>query len=216
MTSKRQLSEADLTKIKGLSESFTEFVLGDIPPAYMCLKMCYPLFLHLKNKGFENISLRHGIVKDIRNGVPTDIPHHWINLEDSQETIIDPTIRQFSCAKTVTSVYIGNKTPCPYDENPDRSIYNDIVTMLLLNFSLDQTYKKFKNGNLREEISLDNEREIILKAAIIINNEIGIKLHSDYFSCVKQLLCEYSTDKELEVFSGLEGFCKLKDICSCK
>lgn len=213
MTSKRQLSNVDLTKIKSLSESFTEFVLGEIPPANMCLKMCYPLYLYLKNKGFKNISLRHGTVKDIKNGVSTGIPHHWINLEDSQETIIDPTIRQFSCAKTVTPVYIGNKSPCSYDENPDRSIYNSIATMLLLNFSLDQTYKKNKNGNLRKEINLKNEREIILKAAIIINNEIGIKLHSDYFSCVKQLLFEYSTDKELEAFYDLEGFRKLKDLC---
>lgn len=210
MTSKKQLTNSDLANIKKLSKSFVTSVLANIPPTNMCLKMCYPLHLHLKNNCIEN---------SIRKGKYGDIPHYWINLDDKDETIIDPTIRQFDFAKKMTAVYIG-KIPSYYNEDFSFKLTNqDNASGLLQAFVRNDTNKKFPahKVELEKEINLDGERKILLRAWTIINNELEenkkdfstSELHSEYFKIIKDVLCKYTDQSELNEFLELSEFRKL-------
>lgn len=98
--SMKQLTENEKRRIKKLTEGFISAVLKDDNPRYMCFNVCYPLSLHLENNGIES-----SIKSCWFNGKE---PHYFLTLGDEEETIIDPTIRQFE--NNMPGVYIGKKT----------------------------------------------------------------------------------------------------------
>jgi hypothetical protein len=103
------LTEEDRLCIKNLAENFTRSTLGETDPEHMCFTICYPLHLHLMNNGFNN---------SLSGGTYQNTSHYWLDLDDEDKTIVDPTIRQFN--KDAPFLFIGKK-PTDY---PDDSNYN--------------------------------------------------------------------------------------------
>lgn len=218
MTQPRQLSEADILKIEKLVDKFTADTLGDECPINMCFQVCYPLYLHLLNNDIPN---------SLRNGACENRNHYWLNLEDNDEIIIDPTIRQFVFAKHMPSIHKGMKPSC-FTEHfgfnftavyPTNAVVANMTDKLLTNFINSDRSKE-------EGIDLDSLRRIILRAGTIINNEmealenkagfIKTKRHLEYIEAVYVLLCKYTTDKQRAEFSDLKGFNNLCLKAKCK
>ncbi len=203
MTKKKKLSDSDFIKIKRLSESFTKFVLDKIPPKNMCFQTSYPLYLLLQKKHRPNFL-------NLKNGTCESRNHFWLELE---EIIIDPTITQFDFAKDMAPLYIGFKPCCfsenqsfvfPIQDNPS-GVVQTMSEKLLLNF-------KYERDGIPKlgEVNLDDERKLILKAAIFIDKEIDIRSQPDYFDCVKQLLSEFTNAEQLSEFSKIDRFDNLR------
>lgn len=147
-----QLLEHKKLQVKELVESFVAKTLYQQSSKKMCFALCYPLSMHLKNNGIENT---------IRNGYYSGTPHYWLNLEDENDTIIDPTVRQFD--ENAEYVFIGMKNQ-NYDEKQ---------------FNFDETYDLWKTRYLENDFPPDFNINVFLKitknAAIILESEFEQK-----------------------------------------
>jgi hypothetical protein len=165
----KQLTENDRLEIEKIAIKFTSNTLGNECPKGKCFTICYPLSLHLINNGVEN-SIRVGKFKD------TIITHFWLNLEDDNETIIDPTIKQFY--ENMPLVYIGKK-PEDYHECPKfcfKSWCKTWMERLLNNGSIEQPPYGLPEQIIQQVTKTKLDIKIYLKinykAAIILNSEI--------------------------------------------
>lgn len=78
---------------------FTEPTIGDECPKHLCFSTCFPLMLFLKINDV-NCSLTGGSCMGIR--------HFWVTLNEYDNVIIDPTIKQFK--PLADPIYIGSLT----------------------------------------------------------------------------------------------------------
>lgn len=198
----------NMKKLENLVFTFTSKTLGESSPNNTCFHVSYGLHLHLKNNGIEN---------SLRKGTCENINHYWINLEYNKEVIIDATIGQFSFAKNIP-YYIGQKLSC-YIDNLDFNFtdpkYDDnILHMWLSQFIHSISF--IEKGDITES-QLEDLLQINIKSAIIINNEIEenpeieakakkYKRYSDYFSGIRELLCNHTNEKQIKEFSNIKGF----------
>ncbi len=90
---------------------FTEPTIGDECPKHLCFSTCFPLMLFLKINDV-NCSLTGGSCMGIR--------HFWVTLNEYDNVIIDPTIKQFN--PLADPVYIGGLTN---DYTPDDVLFNE-------------------------------------------------------------------------------------------
>lgn len=111
--------------IKKLAEELAAKTYGTEIPKGLCFSICFPLSIL-----FDLFQIRHKISsgKSPKNGRYVD--HFWITLLDNENTIVDPTIRQFdpvnkkiidnleieSYVGRVDRVYIGKREQNPISE----------------------------------------------------------------------------------------------------
>jgi hypothetical protein len=84
-------------RVFDIATKFTKKTLGSENPKGLCFTICYPLHLHLNLNGFKN-SMKAGVVD-------YNLSHFWISL-DTENTMIDPTARQFDSSKPY--VFVGS------------------------------------------------------------------------------------------------------------
>lgn len=209
------IRQLDKEGISNLVNEFVEKVFAinsskEISPFNMCLRTCYPLHLHLKNNYVEN-----SIIK----GQCKNIPHYWINLEGEVETIIDPTIRQFDFARNFPFVYIGKKTSI-FEEDISYKFTDKDAIGLLQDFIVNHTNKSFPDYATKPKhlINLDEQRIVMLKAGLIISNEIEKKyennsnislLHQAYFKILKEIINKYTDEATKIGFSNNQEYFNL-------
>ena len=159
MNSIKKLSKEDILKIETLTNKFIDNTLANESPFKMCFNICFPLHLHLKNNCIEN---------SIRAGKCESIQHFWLHLEDIDQTIIDPTIRQFSFGENKPSIYIGKKTK-DYNEDtiPITDWFDKTYDGWLTTFRLPECYS---SGETKVDFNLS--LKIHLTASNIINKDI--------------------------------------------
>lgn len=152
-----QLTKGSELRIEKLVKEFTKEVLADQNPKSMCLTICLPLHIHLINNGFIN---------SLCGGLYQDTPHYWLSLEDYEDTIVDPTIRQFN--NNAPSIFIGQK-PKDY---PDGYKYKfaDIYPCWLKGLCGERS-------NLSEVVSTECLLSINLKALSILIMETEHREH---------------------------------------
>ncbi len=215
----KQLTKEDRVHIQNLTEKFIANTLGDVLPAGMCFVVCYPLHIHLTNNGIPN-SIRAGYVPKLDTRELTE--HYWLNLEDQEDTILDPTIQQFKGdlppAFTEEKIFICKK-PKEFLETPN-----------YINLKFDETYQIWK-GLFDKEFELGVTSSVNFKAAEILRAETEqlslkrdstqsgiIKKYFDYITmlaaaeyvqdCLLQFEDEFGTGKPKCDFDG--RYIKLK------
>jgi len=180
--------------IERLVKNFTANLLGNRNPKEMCFNVCYPLSIHLSNHRIRN-SIESGWFKSRSN------PHYWLALGDIENTIIDPTIRQFD--ESLPSVFIGSKTDS-YEDHP-KVFFNDIYDAWqepFLNFGCVQhpALGSIIKSDIKAQLNLH------IRAATILNNEIAIRnkmktreelaLEEKYFEVIYKAVLKYFEHRE--------------------
>lgn len=183
-------------KILKLAENFTNDTLGSVDPQGKCFTISFPLSLHLENHGIEN-SIIPGYFKIASNS------HYWLTLENNEEIIIDPTIKQF--CENMPSVYFGKKTEnYKVEKNEDFEKWIDSVYSIWLNpfkFPLEFPHLDIKillEVNIKTAVKINNEYE---QMKIDINKSLKSKA---YFRGIFEILKIHQN--ELESFLKLKGF----------
>jgi hypothetical protein len=106
--------------IKKLAEELTALTYGEEIPKGLCFSICFPLSIL-----YDLFQIKHKITSGKSPKNDRYIDHFWITLLDNEDTIVDPTIRQFDPAHQqkdleienyigrLDRVYIGHR-----DQNP--------------------------------------------------------------------------------------------------
>jgi hypothetical protein len=195
--------------IKSIAEIFATSIFNDESREGKCLETCYPLSILLEKNGFTN-SIVMGYYKVIEN------VHYWLILEDN-ETIVDPTIGQFGTNKS--EVFVGKDKDIDADYKGSIEGKGFILDEQSLSWSMDIIKKPFvesiseaaKLMPLRLDYDKKANLNIILKAALIVEEEIGLmssqkkveppKKSKAYFDHIYEILTE---DKNIELIECLK------------
>lgn len=105
------MSKDTIENIRKTVALFTEPTIGDECPKNLCFSICFPLMLFLKINDI-NCSLTGGEYNGIR--------HFWLTVNDYDNIIIDPTIKQFK--PLADPIYIGSPTS---EYTPDTTSFNE-------------------------------------------------------------------------------------------
>jgi hypothetical protein len=88
-----------MNKIKELVNEFTSQTFGTEIPEGLCFSTCFPISILLYIKQIKNTISCSEVPKN-----NSTLTHVWLTL-DNEDTILDPTIRQFD--PNMESTYIG-------------------------------------------------------------------------------------------------------------
>ncbi|MGV7105136.1 hypothetical protein [Flavobacterium sp. U410] len=100
----QEITTEDKDKIKNWCEEFLCLIPSHKSLQGFCFTICYPLSLYTNYKGFKN---------SLSAGQYDGKPHYWINLDNYNNVIIDPTVTQFEQYLGNDKIYIGKKD-CNY------------------------------------------------------------------------------------------------------
>lgn len=153
---------------------FTEPTIGNENPKNLCFSACFPLLLFLKLNDI-NCSLTGGNFNGIR--------HFWITVDEYNNVIIDPTIRQFK--PLYNSIYIG---PLTKDYSSDNASFNQTFYWAF-KFWAEPILDRPRSHQEKPKWIDERTNFFNIKFAMILNQEVS-KRKSEKFVIQHNRLCK--------------------------